>query len=660
MAERTDSPGRRDWMAAGGITLLALLLRLLYLRDITRSGLGDFLRLDPLYYHEWALRIARGELRSSQPFEMSPLYPYALGAIYRLFGPALSTPRLLQAILGAITCGGTALLAHRLFGRAAGIIAGTTLALYGPAIYYDGQINKTTLALALSLSFAGALVLSRGRHRGWIAAGGIALGLAAMVHENVDVAAPLILLWLVLAAPSDPVKARLARAGIFVAGWAIAVAPATLHNYLATREIVLITTGGGENFYTGNHENASGRYAPPPFVRPDPFYEHEDFRAEAARRLGHPVTRSESSRYWWREGLRFIEERPLPYVALLWDKLGVFWNSFERPDNFSYDNFRLFSPTLSLPLPAFGIVAPLALLGAGISLRRWRDLLPLYAGFGAYFISAMIFFTQSRYRMPAVPFLSIFAANGAVGLAGFLSGRNVRAVAASLVLLAGAFLFVNRDPGNAPSFQAQNEAILGELYDNAGRFDEAAAAFRRGIDGIAPFAAGGNPTFTRILGAAEYGLGLTERRRGDEAASESALRAATACPDPDVRADAAAELAEILDSRGDASGLASELGIVIEARPMDFRSRLRRAEALFKLGRLPESLAETRAVLSLEPPAPPLDQADAHYGAAMIEIANGEESNAEDDLRRVLDLNPAHPQAAWIRGRIHGGAGTSR
>ena len=57
------SPGHQEphtiWIASG-VLLLALALRLEYLRELSISGLWDYLRLDPLYYHDWAVRISRG------------------------------------------------------------------------------------------------------------------------------------------------------------------------------------------------------------------------------------------------------------------------------------------------------------------------------------------------------------------------------------------------------------------------------------------------------------------------------------------------------------------------------------------------------------------------------------------------------------------------
>lgn len=645
-------PGRLDALAAAGIFLAALVPRITHVLEIRASGLGGFLRLDPLYYHEWARRVAAGEWLGREAFEMSPLYPYTLGVLYALFGEGLTLPRILQAFLGSLTCMAIFLLGRRLFGRPAGALAGLSLAFYGPAIFYDAQINKTTLALALTVGFAGALVLSRRRHTGWAAAGGGLLGLAALVHENVNIAAPVLLLWLGWPREGEGMARRIKLAGVFVAGYAAVVLPVTARNIAVSGELVLITSAGGENFYTGNNPSASGRYSPPPFVRPDPFFEHEDFRVEAARRASRPLTRREASRYWWKEGVRFIVENPGRYAWLVWDKFSVFFNSFERPDNFFYGNFRLFSPTLALPWPGFAVVTPLALLGLLVSCGRWRELVPIYAGMGAYILSALIFFTQSRYRMPAVPFFCLFAGCGAVSLYAMARERRWRDAILSAALVAGATLFVTRDPGNAPGFHAQNQAILGELYLRAGRPDEAAAHLRRGIQEMDPAARAGDPVYARIVGSARMALGLAELERGRPGAAEKAFRAAAACPDPDVRRDAAGELIRLLQSRGDDAAAAEAMALALEADPADHALRLRRARLLYGLGRHPEMESELRSLLSASPAAQPAQQADAWFGLALAHAARGQRARALEAVDRVLAIDPGRRDAADLRRRL--------
>src|SRR5262249_33998938 len=130
----------------------------------------------------------------------------------------------------------------------------------------------------------------------WLFAGGFLLGLTALMRENILVAAPLFFLWAVWpragaderGAPTagGGLRASLIAGAVLFAGTLLPILPATIRNAVVAKEFVLITSLGGENFYTGNNDVASGRYTPPPFVRPDPQYEHEDFRREAAKRAG--------------------------------------------------------------------------------------------------------------------------------------------------------------------------------------------------------------------------------------------------------------------------------------------------------------------------------------------------------------------------------------
>ena len=596
---------RWDLLAGSAVFILALAARLLYVHQIHAAGLSRYLRLDPLYYHQWALRIASGDWAGREVFEMSPLYAYVLGVIYRIFGDGPILPRLVQAALGAAVCGLLVLAGRRLFGKIEGALAGTLVALYAPAIYYDGQVMKTSLEVSLTslmaLAFVGASLGAPRMRVRWIFAGGILLGLTALLRENILVAAPLFLIWTLAPRPGCPPRARLAAAAALVAGTALPIAPATLRNILVAREFVLITSLGGENFYTGNSPVASGRYTPPPFVRPDPQFEHEDFRQEAARRAGRPLTRREASNFWYREGVRFIRENPGRYLWLLGDKLLVFWNDFERPDNFSFYNFRRFSPLLSSPLPRFAWVAPLGLIGIALSWRRWRDLLPLYLTLAAFVASALIFFTQSRYRIPAVPLLSLFAGHAVVDLARAAGRRRwgtLAWVAPALVLVT---LLITRDPGNTPLFEAQNRSLVAEMYLEAGRLREAASEYRACIDAIRGLPESDSIPARRVEAGAHLGLARTLLKIGQVAPAIAELRLAARSPREDVRFAAHSMLGVLLAERGDGEGSAEAFGKAADEAPRDLDARMAHAEALARIGRMQEAMQAVEAALRISP-----------------------------------------------------------
>lgn len=641
------------------VFLLALLLRAVYLWQLHRSGLWAWLRLDPLYYHDWAVRIARGEFLARGTFEMTPLYAYALGGLFALAGYGLLLPRILQAVAGAAACALVSVLGCRISGRAAGLLAGAAAAAYGPLLFHEAQIMKTALTITLTVATAALFYFSEGRRTGWLAAGGAALGMTALSQENINLILPILAAWVAWRSRGlgpRPVALRLA---VMAAGWILAVAPATIHNAVVSGELVLITSGGGEVFYTGNNEMASGHYRPPPFVRPDPFFEHEDFRLEAARRLGRPpaaITRSESDAFWWQEGLRFIRGHPAAWLALLWDKAATYLNAFERPDNYSYDNFARFLAVLRLPLVTFGWVAPLGVAGLVLTASRWPELLPLQAAIGAYVVSALLFFTQDRYRMPMIPLLILFAAHAAVVLTRAAVMRDGRRLAWMVPLVGGLALFVHRDPGNELGFEAQNHGILGEMRLVAGDPTGAAAEFRRALELLRDYPGDtAGRQHERVAASAHFGIVLAMEAQGrrEEVEMIVHLREAAVSPDADLRRDATDRLGALLMERGDAAGAAAAWSAALQADPDGAASqmtRLRLAEALHRSGRPREALAAAAEALRRATPADPLVMAGAHYGMALILLRDlPDPPQAAAHLREVLRLNPSHPRADWIR-----------
>src|SRR5262245_48712476 len=170
----------------GGTFCGALALRLIALLQLHASGLWDYLRLDPLYYYDWAVRISHGEILGSGTYEMTPLYAWLLGGVLALCGPGFWAPRLIQIVMGSSVCALVALLGCRIFGKGAGVLAGAGAALYGPLIFHDLQIMKTSLTVFLVTATAAALWRSGGSRAGWIAAGGALLGATALSQENLN------------------------------------------------------------------------------------------------------------------------------------------------------------------------------------------------------------------------------------------------------------------------------------------------------------------------------------------------------------------------------------------------------------------------------------------------------------------------------------------
>ena len=94
---------------------------------------------------------------------------------------------------------------------------------------------------------------------------------------------------------------------IVAAASVAAIAPATLHNYIASKDFVLITSNGGVNFYIGNGEEATGIFYPAKDIT---FETESSSRSYVERLFGRDMKPSEISAYWFERSFDFIKRHP--------------------------------------------------------------------------------------------------------------------------------------------------------------------------------------------------------------------------------------------------------------------------------------------------------------------------------------------------------------
>ena len=372
--------------------------------------------IDEASYDRWARAIAAGDWVGKGVFFQEPLYPYALGVVYAVFGPHALAARVLQCFLWAATAAIVGVLARRLFGRAAGWIATVALALYGPGMLFPSFLLKENLFLPLLALLALLLVASRDAGEGarpkllWLAIGVLA-GLGALLRGNMLLLLPLLALWPVARGR------KIAQAGMLLAGAACVLLPVAARNLAVGGSFLLTTSGAGTNLYGGNNlENPYGRATEPGFVRAIPEHEAGDWRREAERRVGRPLAAAEVSSYWRDETLRSVREHPREHLEIFWNKLRLSLGRYEVPDDHCLAWDARYVALARGPWPGFGIVGTLGIAGLillAISRPRGRDpggALELALLFLAYLGTIVLTVTSDRARLPLVPLLLPFAA----------------------------------------------------------------------------------------------------------------------------------------------------------------------------------------------------------------------------------------------------------
>ena len=168
------------------LSIIALTVRLVYIWQIRQSPFFDVLMGDARRYDAWAMQIASGDWIGQDVFYQAPLYPYFLGALYAIAGHSLLLARVCQAVIGTAACVLLALAARRLYSERAGLIAGLGLALYAPAIFSDGLLQKSVLDVlfvCLVLWIISGLVDEPAKRSRWFWLG-ISLGGLALTREN--------------------------------------------------------------------------------------------------------------------------------------------------------------------------------------------------------------------------------------------------------------------------------------------------------------------------------------------------------------------------------------------------------------------------------------------------------------------------------------------
>jgi tetratricopeptide (TPR) repeat protein len=663
--ETTDHRDRRPWFALA-ILAVALLVRFVHVWQIRRSPFYATLLGDSRGYDEWARQIAAGDWLGHEVFYQAPLYPYLLGFIYAIAGHHLLVVRVVQALIGSASCALLALAGARLMSRPAGIAAGLMLALYAPAIFFDGLLQKSVLdvffvclALFLISRSEGTTEIAKTAEKGaWFdkltmsarpepvegrsprfllyAALGLTLGGLALTRENALVFILVILGWITakgLGARGWGLAVR--SAGLFLAGLAIVLLPVAARNSYVGGGFFVTTSQFGPNFYIGNNAAADGTYQSLRFGRGSPEYERQDATEIAERALGTRLTPGQVSNYWTDKALDFVVSKPGAWLALMGRKVILLWNVTEMVDTESQEAHAEWSLPLRLGgfIGHFGILVPLALLGVFVTWPMRSRLWILYAMTLAYAASVVVFYVFARYRYPLVPLLMLFAAGGVVAIPALIASRRLPGGVWALAAVTAAAVACNWPMLSPALMRAVTETNLGSALQADGRLDEAVDHYHRAI----AFAPDFPPAYNNLASAL--------RAQGQVADAIStyhqALRVRPQYPEAEYN------LANALLDAGKPAEAIEHFQIALQTIPASVDVHNNLGIALMDQGRRDEAVAEFRAALAVEP-----DSAQSHLNLANALGSAHLYAEAIEHFHRASQLNPADASSHYDLGSM--------
>jgi tetratricopeptide (TPR) repeat protein len=628
---------------------LALSVRLLHILQIRSAPFFTLLMGDAHAYDAWAQQIAAGDWVGHDVFYQAPLYPYFLGVIYATVGRNLLFVRIAQALIGSTSCVLLAYAARRVFNDAAGVVAGVLLALWAPAIFFDSLLQKSvldvffvtlTVWLVVRIGTAGGRPRADRSDRTWPWLGlGLTVGALSLTRENALVFVAILLGWALMG------PGRLRRAGIFLAGFAIVVAPVAARNSRLGGGFYVTTSQFGPNFYIGNNPRADGTYASLRYGRGAPEYERQDATELAERALGRRLSPAEVSGYWTDQSIDFITSQPIRWLELVGRKFALLWNATEMVDTEGQDTYAEWSWPLRIlgPIAHFGILVPLAVLGVCLS-GPLNILLALSLGYAA---SVILFYVFARYRYPLVPFLVLFAAGGLVSvsrrwrelltrlqLARGVDSRNGgpgMSARALFALVLAAAVFANWRLVPREWMRAVSESNLGVALQDERRYDEAIAHYQRAV--------AYRPDYAPALNNLATAYRASGRLDDAVAAYHRALDVQPDFP------DAQYNLANALLDKGATDEAVSRFETALRSLPdsVDVRNNL--GIALASQGRTDDAIVEFQRAIELDPAS-----ATAHRNLADLLAAKGDRAGALTQLRQAVRADPANGDAHYDLG----------
>jgi tetratricopeptide (TPR) repeat protein len=647
----------RAWMLA--VAGLAFAVRAAVAVQLDGTALFQRPQLDSSEFLIWADGIARGNFFQWLAPTHGPGYPFFLGALLFLTRGSLLAVRLAQAAFGAVACVAAAALAARVFDRRAGLAAGLLLALYGPLVYTEVSLLAEGLfVLLLTLAL---LVLTRAEASpGVAAAAGALLGLAAVTRATALPLLPLFAALLLLPPRLRPGwKGWPRTTAVWMAtAWVAVVAPVLVFLRVSRGSWLPVQAFGGLNFYMGNHAGSGGT----PWARLGGAWDLVHYEPQRSGVIGD----AERERYFLKKAWQEIGEHPSAFLAGLAGKALWLVQDDEIRESHSLYFFREHSRVLRV-LPGFGLLFPMALWGLWLAASRRSLPLPVAAYLLVMTASCVVLIVSSRYRLPLVPALAVFAGGAAVQLLNRLRERRFRELApAAAVVVAAVLVSQVRDHAHSRN-TAEEWALSASSLQMLGRNEEAKAAVRRALEedprsalawvqeGRIHFAEGdldrAGGAFERAVEIspdyqlARLMLGQARRRKGDEEGALRELRRSLWLVPDDP--GTLAELGSLLLSRGQAKEAADHLRRLVAIDPANTGATLALARAEVAAGR-PREGVETASRAARRAPADP----EAWLVLARLATEAGDVPRAREALSRARAiLGPLHPAVdlGWAR-----------
>jgi 4-amino-4-deoxy-L-arabinose transferase-like glycosyltransferase len=386
---------RRFSIALGAVVAGALVVRIVYvLVELRHRPLGG----DSLYYSLQGHDLAHGRW-FIEPFRFHldhvvepsafhpPLFSLYLGVVSRLGADSFLAHRLASCVVGAAAVAVIGLVARRLAGDRAGLVAAGLAALY-PYLWINDAValSESLLALTIALMLLAAYAFWRDPSP-WRAAGlGAGITLVALTRAEGILLLPLLALPVAVMVPGLDPRRRLARVGAMALAAVVLAGPWVGYNLARFKEPAYLSTGSGVTLVDTSCDD----------VYSGPFIGWWSFSCIPDRISNDEAVNDRKNR---EVALRYVRHHKSDLPKVVAARIGRMWGVFRPFQTAELDARGLNADRVGL-FASYALI-PLAIWGLVIIRRREQSILPMLALAAMVTVTAVIFYGAIRFRVPA-------------------------------------------------------------------------------------------------------------------------------------------------------------------------------------------------------------------------------------------------------------------
>jgi 4-amino-4-deoxy-L-arabinose transferase-like glycosyltransferase len=399
--------------SVGFIVVIAFLVRTGFIYYFFVSAMQRVIRENlPFGYEAGAVAAAIAQGRGfSSPLRMmqtgptvwfTPIYPYLLAGIFKLFGvytyKSNLVIRFVDNIFSACTCWPIYAIGAKAFNKRIGLAAAWLWVVLPLSLFFSTVwVWDTALsAFAMALIMAATLqVRGLDRLSSWLGYGAL-WAFGSMVNPAVVSVLPALALWAIW-----PLRHRFATAGRLVVAssliFAAGIMPWTVRNYVVFHKFIPFRSNFGLELWLGNNPQVPDSWAPWMHPNDDPTE-----AAKYARMTEIPYMQEKQHEAW-----TFIRSHPLDTLNFTLHRFSNNWIGLDQPPAEIWNQVPL-----QVKLIIFGdsVFPLLSLVGILFAFREQNEAAVPLASVMLFF--PLIFYithSSSRYRHPIDPVMLVLA-----------------------------------------------------------------------------------------------------------------------------------------------------------------------------------------------------------------------------------------------------------